>query len=325
MKFIDLHCDTLMKAYRNRIENIYEMPDCMLDIKRMKSGGALAQFFAIFLLPPGAWERFNRDKPIEDSEYIQYSLKVFENTMRQNSEIIAAAYNAADILQNEKDGKMSGLLTFEDGRAIDGKLENLKHYYDKGIRLISLTWNHENCFGAPNSKDPAIMSKGLTDFGKEAILEMNRLGMMIDVSHLSDGGFMDVVQISQKPFVASHSNCRSLSPHQRNLTDEMIKLLAQKGGVAGINFGPEFLNSDITLKDSTVDLMIAHIDRMVNLGGIGCVALGSDFDGIGGNLEVNSVDKMHLIFDKLTKRGYSESDIEKIAYQNALRVIREVL
>lgn len=324
MKFIDLHCDTLMQGYARKQLNLYEMPG-MLDIKRMKASGQLAQFFAIFMLPPGAEKFLKLDAPVDDNEYLEYSFKIFETTMAENAEIIAPAYNAADIINNEKAGKTSGLLTFEDGRAVNGDLDNIKKYYDRGIRLISLTWNMDNCFGYPNSKDQEIMSKGLKPFGKEAVGYMNDLGVIIDVSHLSDGGFKDVYELSKKPFVASHSNCRALSPHQRNLTDEMIKMLAEKGGVAGINFGPEFLNSDITLKDSTVELMCAHIDRMVNLGGVGCVALGSDFDGVSGNLEVNSPDKMHLIFDQLKKNGMSEDDIEKIAWKNAFRVISDCL
>lgn len=324
MKFIDMHCDTLMLAYIKNKEDIYEIPG-MLDIKRMKEGGALAQFFAIFMRPAGSEKYFGREEPVDDNEYIETSLKIFTDSMKNNNSLIAPAYNAGDILDNEKKGLMSSLLTFEDGRAINGKMENLKRYYDKGIRLISLTWNNENCFGFPNSKDAEIMSKGLKDFGKEAVEYMNDLGMMIDVSHLSDGGFMDVADISKKPFIASHSNCRSLCPHQRNLTDEMIKVLAEKGGVAGLNFGPEFLNENMECKDSTIELMLKHISRMVDIGGIECVALGSDFDGIGGNMEVSGVDKMQLIFDRLAREGYSGAQIEKIAYQNALRVIRETL
>lgn len=324
IKFIDMHCDTLMMGYIQKKRNLAEMSG-MLDIQRMKAGNQLAQFFAIFMLPPGAEKMLNLPDPIDDDEYIAYCLDVYETTLRENANSIAMARNAEDILSNERDGKMSALLTFEDGRAIDGNMENLKKYHDMGFRLISLTWNAENCFGAPNSKDTTIMAKGLTDFGKEAIPYMNELGMIIDVSHLSDGGFDDVCALSKKPFVASHSNCRALSPHQRNLTDDMIRKLADKGGVAGINFGPEFLNEDISAKDSTVSLMCRHIARMIDLGGVECVALGSDFDGIMGNLEISSPDKMHLIFDQLQKNGLSDDAIEKIAWKNAMRVIADTL
>ncbi len=167
------------------------------------------------------------------------------------------------------------------------------------------------------------MSARLSNFGREAIGAMNDMGIIIDVSHLSDGGFMDVAKLSRKPFVASHSNCRSLSPHQRNMTDEMIKLLAEAGGVAGINFGPEFLNEDIQLKDSRIARMSEHIQHMKKVGGIECVGLGSDFDGISGNFELSDISKMGLLFDQLSKDGFTEDEIEKIAYKNALRVIKD--
>src|SRR5699024_2775635 len=160
---------------------------------------------------------------------------------------------------------------------------------------------------------------GLKTFGKDAIEYMNHLGMIIDVSHLSDGGFYDVAKISKKPFIASHSNSRTLSPHQRNMTDEMIKILAEKGGVMGLNFAPQFLNEDISIRDSKIELMVKHLNYMKNIGGEDVIALGSDFDGIGGNLELDSSDKMYLLFDALRVDGWSERLIEKLAYKNALR------
>ena len=324
MKFIDLHCDTLMLAYAERQKDMYQMSG-MFDIKRMKESGAMAQFFAIFMPPPGIEQWLKREQPIDDQEYMDYCFAAYEETLSKNADLIAPAGNVKELLENEKNGKMSGLLTFEDGRMIQGDLANLKRYYDKGIRLISLTWNAENCFGFPNSTDTSVMEKGLKSFGKEAIEEMNALGIIIDVSHLSDGGFWDVAEVSRKPFVASHSNSRVLSPHQRNLTDDMLKKLADLGGVAGINFGPEFLNEDLTCKDSTLELISKHIRHMIAVGGVECVALGSDFDGIMGNLEVGNIDEVALIFDRLKKDGLSETMIEKIAWKNALRVMKDVL
>lgn len=323
MKFVDMHCDTLMQAHFSKTPSLSELPKAMVDVKRMKEGGALAQFFAIFLPPVGAEKMLGLDKPIVDEEYIADLAQIFNQTMKDCADVIAPARNLNDILANEKNGKMSGILAIEDGRSVLGKLENIDRYYDMGVRYISLTWNHENCFGFPNSKDPEIMAKGLTPFGKEAVSYMFEKGILVDVSHLSDGGFKDVAALATKPFVATHSNLRSLSPHQRNLTDDMFKTLASKGGVAGINFGPEFLNADVTCKDSTVDLMSQHIRKMISIGGEEAVALGSDFDGIGGNLEINEISKMHLLFDRLAKDGLSQETIEKIAYKNVLRVIGE--
>ncbi|MFV0363258.1 MAG: dipeptidase [Suipraeoptans sp.] len=324
MKYIDMHCDTLMTAYRLKKKNMYEMPG-MLDVKRMKQAGQMAQFFAIFMPPPDEEKRLNRDSMIDDEEYYNYCLDVLQTTIKENNKIIAQAYNANDINENERNGRISAFLTFEDGRMINGKMENIDKFYDDGIRLITLTWNYANCFGAPNSSDMDIMNQGLTEFGKESIEYMNTKGILIDVSHLSDGGFKDVARLSKKPFIASHSNCRELSPHQRNLTDPMIRQLANSGGVIGLNFGPQFLNSDITVKTSTKELICEHILRLIDKGGIECVMLGSDLDGVDGELEINSPEKMELIFDCLAKNGISQNDIEKIAWRNAYRVINEVL
>jgi len=325
MKFIDMHCDTLMYAATSGVSDLLEVQGSMLDIKRMKASGASAEFFAIFF-PPLEGESFElAGRTFSDEEYFNLLYKCYKKTMQQGKDDIAEAMNADDIVRNELAGKMSGILTLEDGRMIDGSLEKMKQYYEMGIRLITLTWNQENCFGFPNSTDATIMNKGLTPFGKEAIEYMNDLGIMIDVSHLSDGGFWDVAALSKKPFVASHSNCRALSPHQRNLTDDMLKKLAEKGGVAGINFAPMFLNPDITIMDSKVEQLSLHLQRMIHVGGEDLPALGSDLDGIGGNLEISCISKMDMLFERLKKDGLSERIIEKIAYTNALNVIKETM
>ncbi len=324
MKFIDMHCDTLMTAFLKKLPTLTTMPDAMVDIDRMRKSGALAQFFAMFLLPVGSFERMGIE-PIDDDVYLDALTKVFNDTIAANSDVLARATNANEMLANEKAGKMSAFLTIEDGRSVNGDMNKLKKYYDMGVRLISLTWNFDNCFGAPNSYEPEVMNKGLTAFGKEAIPVMNDMGIIIDVSHLSDGGFMDVARLSKKPFVASHSNCRALSPHKRNMNDAMIKIMGEKGGVAGINFGPEFLNEDVTGKVSSVELMSKHVKHFINIGGTECVGLGSDFDGVHGEMEIGSIDKMHLLFDRLKKEVLSEEQIEKVAYKNATRVILEAM
>jgi membrane dipeptidase len=325
MQFIDMHCDTLMLSFTRQLDDIYEAPDAMLDVRRMKEAGALAQFFAIFMPPPGIEEHISLPKPANDPDYIEYCIKTFNTTMERHGDIIAPALSGSAVERNREAGKMSAFLTFEDGRPIDGKLENLDLYYRRGFRLITLTWNNENCFGFPNSADKEIMSQGLKPFGKDAVRRMNELGMVVDVSHLSDGGFFDVAELSRKPFVASHSNCRALSPHQRNLTDPMIRSLADKGGVVGLNFGPEFLNADVSSKESAAELISAHARRMIEVGGTDCVALGSDFDGVQGNLEVDSVAKMPLLFDRLSHDGITDAIIEKIAWKNALRVMKDIM
>ncbi len=324
MKYMDMHCDTLMVlAGPDAPGDLYEN-QFSVDIRRMKNGSCAAQFFAVFMLPEKSprWEKLGH---IGDEAYIQLLYQTLFNNIEKYGDSIGFAKNLEDLKKNEAAGKVSAFLTLEDGRAVNGQMENLERYYQMGFRLISLTWNYANCFGAPNSADPIVMNTGLTDFGKEAVVRMNELGMVVDVSHLSDGGFWDVCKLSQKPFVASHSNCRAISPHRRNLTDEMIRALGEKGGVAGINFGPDFLNPDPSNRESTVKQMSQHIQRMRNLGGIDCVGLGSDFDGIRGNLQVSGSDKMGLVFDQLHWDGFTDDEIEKVAYKNVQRVIGEVM
>lgn len=324
MKFIDMHCDTLMKAFFNDAPECWES-DGMCDVKKLKKGGAMAQFLGIFLPQPTSpiWNRFHKEA-VPDEVYLETCLKVFNTTMKNHADVIAPARNAHDILANEEKGLISGILTVEDGRNATSS-EKLQQYYDRGIRLISLTWNFKNCWGSPNSKDPAVMTEGLTDFGKEGVLHMNELGMIVDVSHLSDGGFWDVAKISTKPFVASHSNARSLSPASRNLTDDMIRAIADHGGVIGLNFMPEFLNEDTISKESTLPLLAKHARYIIDVGGSDVLGIGTDFDGISGNLEIPGSDKMQNLFAYFSTHGFSAEEIEKVAWKNSFRVIREVM
>ena len=324
MKYIDLHCDTLLAAFEKEKTQINVMPEAMIDVERLKKGGAVAQFFAIFMLPEAEKNNSGRMIP-EDDVYINKLSGILHNSIQENEKNLAFARNGAQLEENLKNGRISAFLTLEDGRSINGSMEKLERYYDMGVRLISLTWNYANCLGFPNSPDEELMSKGLTAFGKEAVERMEELGMLVDVSHLSDGGFYDVADICKGPFVASHSNCRSLTPHPRNLTDEMIRIVAEKGGVIGLNFAPGFLGKDIHNSDSRVDDMILHLQHLWNKGGEDCLALGSDLDGIGDNLEIGSPDQMPRLFDAMSKAGFSGRMIEKMAYENAARVIHDVM
>ncbi|MCL1992317.1 MAG: dipeptidase [Spirochaetes bacterium] len=324
MKFIDMHCDTLMEMakLRSKPGETLGKNSCGVDFEGMKHGGSLAQFFAVFLASGEAFEHFGMEA-LADDVYIKALYEIFTKDIAANAGMISFARSYSDLLENEKNGKMSAFLTFEDGRAIDGSLDKLKMYYDMGFRLITLTWNSKNCFGSPNSDDAQIMKEGLTGFGHQAVEAMNELGMIVDVSHLSDGGFWDVVKTCKKPFVASHSNARALSPHRRNISDDMIKALADAGGCMGICFVPQFLDSKMSTENSTVKDMVAHALHIKNVGGINCVALGSDLDGTNGNLEINNIAKMPLLLDALKNAGFTHAELEAVAYGNALRVIKE--
>lgn len=324
MRYIDMHCDTLKYAYENDCNDIMTMPGAQIDVERLKKGGAGAQFFAVFL-PPQERSYFSVNDYPGDDKYIAALVETLNNTMKLHPDDIGYAGNYGAYIENKAAGKVSAFLTIEDGRNVLGKMERLDEYYNLGVRLISLTWNAPNCFGFPNSLDQDIMGHGLTVFGKEAVGYMEQKGMLVDVSHLSDGGFYDVADICKGPFVASHSNCRSLSPHQRNMTDDMIRRLGQCGGVMGLNFGGKFLNQDITDHVSRVDRMTAHIQHSINIGGEDCPAIGTDFDGVESEFEINSPVEMEKLFYALKKNGLTENQIEKVAYKNAERVIEAVL
>lgn len=321
--YIDMHCDTLMRAYMNKEKSIWQLPDLMLDIARLKEGGNRAQFFAIFMLPESMKKDLGDAYP-KDMDYIKALMEIYHKSIKEHPQVIAEVKTVSDYVRTAKEGKISGILSLEDGRAVDGKFENLEWLYREGIRMIALTWNYENCFGYPNATDAATMQKGLKPFGKEAIACMNDLGIIIDVSHLNDGGFWDIVKLSKQPFVASHSNCRVLSPHQRNLTDEMIRALADKGGVMGLNFYGPFLNADIREQKSGIPQMMQHLKHMVNVGGIDVAAIGTDFDGMQGDFDIPDCSKMRLLFDAMAKEGFTAGQIEKIAYKNVERVMKDI-
>ncbi|MCI8639244.1 MAG: membrane dipeptidase [Coprococcus sp.] len=325
MNFIDMHCDSLMKLYFHPEEtDLFNSRVTSVDFARMKAGGQLAQFFAVFL-PTSEMFEYSGIKVPSDEEYIAALRNYLLTNVENHADLIAMAYGAGDIVENQRNGKMSAILTMEDGRAVDGKLENLKRYYDLGFRAISLTWNGKNCFGSPNSKDPDIMRAGLTDFGKEAVAYMQEIGILVDVSHLSEGGFYDVADICRKPFAATHSNSFSLSPHQRNLTDDQLRVLGNAGGVAGLNFAPEFLNEEPGNKNSTAAMLAKHARHMANVGGIDCVGIGSDLDGISGELEISDSSQFGILIDRLQKEKFTESEIDKICHKNVLRVMKDAV
>lgn len=331
MGFIDFHCDTLelFAASAEPSGDLYQN-DRAVDFCRMKQAGARGQFFAIWMPTPDMAPALKHPGVLKGGElwdegYLRTLYEGFCRSVREHGDMVAHTVTWADYQNAVREGKMAAFLTVEDGRAVNGRMENLKALYDGGVSLISLTWNGKNCFGSPNSRDKATMEEGLTPFGKEAVEYMNELGMLVDVSHLSDGGFYDVAKISQKPFVASHSNARAMSPHPRNLTDDMIRILADAGGIMGLNYCPAFLNSDGAGRDSRISDMVRHLTHIRNVGGSGVLALGGDLDGTGGNMEIDSIDKTVLLFDALEKQGFTAEEIDGFAYKNAERVLRDAL
>lgn len=327
MKYLDLHCDTLMTTWLHDGDqaSLYDTPYNRVDIKRLKQADAMCQFFAIFMIPDDLWthEGINRE-PLDDSAYFHSLRTLLLENIKQHPEI-ALAHNAKEITDHHAQEKVSAILSLEDGRLVDGKMENIQKLYDLDVRNIGLTWNGANCFGSPNSTDPVIMNEGLTHFGKEAVGYLQDLGILVDVSHLSDGGFWDLVRYTNKPFLASHSNARSLAPHPRNLTDDMIKALGNRGGVAGLNICNKFVNADPEDTYTSCANLAKHARHMTNIGGSGLVAIGTDFDGTEGDFEMGDPTMVQRLIPALKKEGFSEDEIEGIFYANAMRLISDAM
>lgn len=318
MRLIDMHCDTFWLMMRGLGDSL-QRNDLCIDIEKMKAAGSMAQFFASFI----HMSEFEGGNAVEEA--YQHALDMIaygKAELAKCSNSIAIAHDYDELIANIDKGIMSAILTVEEGGVLNGKTEYLEELYRQGIRLITLTWNHENCIGFPNSREPELMKQGLKPFGIEVVKRMNELGMIIDVSHLSDGGFWDVIKHSAKPVVASHSNARALCSHPRNLTDEMIKALGEKGGVAGVNFYPYFLQES---GKATVEDIANHAWHMFQVGGEDVVAIGTDFDGFDeGELDIAHMGEMSNVYDAMIKRGFSERQMDKILNGNILRVLRDM-
>lgn len=311
MNFIDFHCDTASLLLEFQDKNL-RSSDLKVDIEKLQKGNAAAQFFALFIHEDKKETLYNKCVRMLDN---------LKKEMELNKNEIMLCRNFSDYTEARKLEKIAGFITIEEGEAIEGDMDKLRFFKEQGVSLMTLTWNYENHIGYPNYQYKNQFS-GLKPFGIEVVEEMNRLGMLIDVSHLSDRGFWDVINHSKYPIIASHSNARVAWDHSRNLTDEMIKTLSDKGGVTGINFCNNFLgNSEV----SSIADMVRHIKHIKNIGGIDCIALGSDFDGIENEVEIKDASEMGNLIFALEKEGFTQNEIEKIFFKNGERIIKDVL
>lgn len=334
MKVVDMHCDTIAEIYyrhRDGKEASILENDLCIDLKKMEKGDYLLQNFALFV-------HLGRvEKPFE---YAMKLADTFYTEMDAHKDRIGVVRSWKDIQENMAAGRMSAMLTLEEGGVCQGDLSYLRDFYRLGARMMTITWNYPNELGFPNrmeqpkehaDKPPrsiADTERHLTETGIAFLEEMERLGMIIDVSHLNDAGFWDVIRHTKKPFVASHSNARALASHARNLTDEMLRALAERGGVAGINYCSLFLRDTEDGSDegysSCLD-MVAHMKHMKQVGGIGCIGLGSDFDGVSSQIEMGDCSGMQLLADVMAREGFTTGEIEAVFSKNVLRVYQELL
>lgn len=315
MFICDCHCDTLTELY-NKNASLYENEQ-HFDIKRQIALGGGLQFCAIYV-------------PTEVFRYqggLRYTLCLLD---KYNQEIKKMHENGIDVLQvrtaedagNVLKHKAATLLAIEEGGAIDGSLEALRCLYELGVRAMTLTWSNRNDI-ADGINEEATGS-GLTLFGKQVVAEMNRLGMLVDVSHISTAGFWSVIETSTKPIIATHSNAKSLCSHPRNLNDEQIKALAQNGGLTGITFAGQFLEEDWC--NACIESVYKHIDYMLNLiGNDDHIGFGSDFDGISHPpYNIQGVQDYKPLIEYLSKY-YSDETINKITHQNVINLLQKVL
>lgn len=313
---IDLHCDTILNCWMDK-ESLRSR-EGHIDLERLKRGGAAAQCFAIFLATGAGAQR--RDITQEPYELLHLVYEYYLGQLAANSDLISPALCPADIEKNQREGKLSAILTVEDCVFLDGKIERVDEMEEMGVRMACLLWNYENSLGYPNNDESERHLLGLKPFGIEAVERMNEKGIIVDVSHLSEGGFYDVAKHSRKPFAASHSCARALCGHRRNLTDGQLKTIGDTGSVAGVNFYSRFLTegSDYTSNERIVE----HAVYIANKAGIEALALGSDFDGIDCELEMKDYAGYPRLIGALQKH-FTDDQIDLICEKNFMRVFRD--
>lgn len=297
----DSHCDTLSKILdENKSIN---KNDLHFDVERAKKNTkSFVQIFAAFSYGENSFRRVND------------LIGAYHRMLRENSFI--KHINSIDDL---KDASFYSVLSIEGGDAIGSEMENLDYFYNLGVRCMTLTWNYSNSIadGILSEED-----RGLSDFGRKVVKKMNSLGMMIDVSHLSEKGFSDVAEIAEKPFIASHSNTRKYCRNKRNLTDEQIKEIIRQKGCIGINFYPVFLTDG---QSADIYDIIKHTEHILSLGGEDNVGFGSDFDGIDCLPQgIDGAESFEKIINEFLKLGYSEELLCKICYDNFINVFKNL-
>ena len=315
MKNIDLHCDTILFCFEKG-QSLRTMTG-HINMDKLKAGDCLAQCFALFIPTHDAAVKYLQREYDPWDLYVQL-LDCYRRCIAECQGMLRPALSADQVLENQKAGFISSILTVEDCVEIGGDLSRFDQVYSDGVRMMTLTWNYKNCIGYPNSANrDEHTTRGLKPFGFEAVEKMNELGIIIDVSHLSEKGFYDVASCSTKPFAASHSCCRALKDHPRNLTDEQLRVLADAGGVVGINFYDQFLGGRDGF--TSVDDIVRHILHVRKIAGIDAIAFGSDFDGIESCLEFRDYAGFPYILRSLEKH-FTDDEIDQICSRNFLRV-----
>ena len=321
---VDTHCDTLkcllpvftrprdsMWADRSKVGMGVRSSMGHVDVPRLIDGGVTCQVFAV-----------SGERGRTPSHSLRTALEMIDRFYLEceaNSGSITPVTTHDEIVRAKRKGRVAGLLSIEGADVLEGSVDLLRVFHRLGVRMVGLVHSIRNelADGVADRRTGG----GLSEMGAQAVGELNRLGMIVDVSHLNDEGFWDVMELSKDPVVASHSNARAVCGHPRNMTDDMIRALAEKGGVMGMNFAPGFVHPTRATLSGVVD----HVDHIVGLVGPDHVGLGSDFDGIPSTpVGLEDVARMPGITEELVRRGYGEEDVKKILGGNHLRLIKAV-
>jgi membrane dipeptidase len=308
----DAHTDTLIRVSQGA-DICRRSEEGHLDLIRMREGGVDAQFFSVWM-----------NASYRGRAAITNTLALIDRLLRSFEECperVGLALNAADVERLNREGRIAALIGIEGGHAMGGELSALRMYHRLGVRYMGLTWSNTNEF-ADSSEDRARWN-GLNELGREVVREMNRMGMIVDVSHLSDKAFWDAMEVTSRPVIASHSSARAVHDVVRNMSDDMLREMARNGGVVCVNFYSRFLAPGG--ERAPFESLIDHIDHMVRVSGADHVGLGSDFDGVDSlPVGIDDVSDMPKITAALLERGHAPEDIRKILGLNLLRVLREV-
>lgn len=308
MRFFDLHCDTLYEIYTQN-QGFYENK-CHISLKRSKKLKNYIGCFA-FWIP----DDFRGENAVE---FFNKLYKKFDKEKEQNSSLLKII-NSANCMENILDSQIGIILAIEGCAVLNGDLARVKILRELGIKVITLTWNGSNEIGDGSLvKNP----NGITEFGIKAVKEMEKNNIIVDVSHASRKLFYDVAEISQKPFIATHANSYSICKHKRNLTDEQFNLIKERGGLVGITFCKEFLNSE---KDAKISDIMKHIEYFLALGGENVLSIGSDFDGTEIPDEIKGIQSIDKLYEYLLRHNYNEELVDRIFYKNSYNFFKKML
>ena len=308
---VDTHNDFIWQVYKKGVDFGKDNRSTQSDLPKFIEGGVDVQVFAIWI---------PTNKVRQSYSFTKGQIDRLRNIEEENNEQFEIADSFEDMKKILEAKKVCGLMSIEGGTAIGSDLDNINEFYELGVRYIGLTWNNSNNIGM-SARDESRSGKegGLTEFGFEVVNRMSEVGMLIDISHLGEGAFWDVIETTKNPIIASHSNCYKIHPHYRNLTDEQIKAIANGGGVVMLNFSTGFLGG------STVDKIIEHIDHIKELVGVDYIGIGSDFDGgITAPVDLSDATQYPVLTKKLVDNGYTEEEIRKILGLNFIRVFKQV-